>query len=98
MGDSLLSSVNHKGLLFAGFVISVYYLPIPSLIIHNVTMVFLLGIISYTLLAWYDYKRLYNCYAGWITGNKLNNNVNRLVNVKVFTLVMFVFVYAHIVK
>lgn len=62
MGGGLFGTplyLNTKCILFAFFLIFVYYLPHPSSWNNQVIMVFLLATSGYILLAWYDF--LYSC-------------------------------------
>jgi hypothetical protein len=57
MGGGLFGTslyLNPKCLAFSLFIIFIYYLPHPKSPLHNYVMVFLLGVSSYILLAWYD--------------------------------------------
>jgi hypothetical protein len=51
--------VNYKCLLFSAFIITVYYLPKPKTMTHNIVMVFLLATSAYIMMAWYDV--IYDC-------------------------------------
>lgn len=64
--------LNLKCIVFSAVIISVYYLPKPSTIAHNIVMVFLLGMSAYIAMAWYDV--IYDCndrlkptFLGWIS-------------------------------
>lgn len=64
--------LNLKCIVFSFFLITIYYLPKPQGIPHNIVMMFLLGTSAYILMAWYDV--IYDCndrlkptYLGWLS-------------------------------
>lgn len=64
--------LNLKCIVFSIVLISVYYLPKPQGIAHNIVMIFLLGTSAYISMAWYDV--IYDCndrlkptLLGWMT-------------------------------
>jgi len=66
-------AVNPKCLVFSAFVLAVYWLPHPKAFAHKVLVAFLLAMLAYVVLAWYDV--LYDCndrlkptLLGWLTG------------------------------
>ena len=62
MGGGLFGtklSLNIKCLIFSVAILTIYWLPHPVHIAHNIVMAFLLGTSAYISLAWYDV--LYNC-------------------------------------
>jgi hypothetical protein len=75
MGGGLFGTplyLNVKCLLFSFAILSVYWLPHPMSLAHNIVMAFLIGVSAYISLAWYDV--LYNCndrlkptFLGWMT-------------------------------
>ena len=75
MGGGLFGTplyLNIKCIIFSLFVIFIYYLPHPISYNNNVVVVFLLGMSSYILLAWYDVlydanDRLKPTLFGWLS-------------------------------
>jgi hypothetical protein len=75
MGGGLFGTplaLNPKCLLFAGFVLTVYWMPHFKPLEHRIVMGFLLATVAYVLLAWYDV--LYDCndhlrptILGWVS-------------------------------
>lgn len=51
--------LNLKCIVFSILLISVYYLPKPQGIPHNIIMMFLIGTSAYIMMAWYDV--IYDC-------------------------------------
>jgi hypothetical protein len=75
MGGGLFGTqlyLNIKCIIFSMFVIFIYYLPHPIGYRNNFIMVFLLGMSSYIILAWYDVlydanDRLKPTLFGWLS-------------------------------
>lgn len=62
MGGGLFGTelaLNPKCLVFAGFVLVVYWLPHPVALTHRIVVNFILACLAYVALAWYD--MLYDC-------------------------------------
>lgn len=62
MGGGLFGTelaLNPKCLVFAGFVLVVYWLPHPVALPHRIVVNFILACLAYVALAWYDV--LYDC-------------------------------------
>ena len=62
MGGGLFGTelaLNPKCLVFAGFVLAVYWLPHPVALTHRIVVNFILACLAYVALAWYDV--LYDC-------------------------------------
>lgn len=62
MGGGLFGTplyLNEKCILFAGFVLSLYFLPHQKYWQHEVVFAFVLAMFAYVLMAWYDY--IYDC-------------------------------------
>jgi hypothetical protein len=62
MGGGLFGTdlaLNPKCLVFAGFVLVVYWLPHPVALGHRIVVNFILACLAYVALAWYDL--LYDC-------------------------------------
>lgn len=62
MGGGLFGTdlaLNPKCLVFAGFVLVVYWLPHPVALSHRIVVNFILACLAYVILAWYDV--LYDC-------------------------------------
>lgn len=51
--------VNEKCLVFAAFVLFVFYMPHPKAWEHQIVLAFVLAMTAYVLMAWYDY--IYDC-------------------------------------
>jgi hypothetical protein len=51
--------LNEKCILFAVFVIAIYFLPHQKYWQHEIVFVFILSMFAYVLMAWYDY--FYDC-------------------------------------
>ena len=76
MGGGLFGTdlaLNPKCLVFAGFVLVVYWLPHPVALTHRIVVNFILACLAYVALAWYDV--LYDCndrfkptLLGWLSG------------------------------
>ena len=76
MGGGLFGTdlaLNPKCLVFAGFVLAVYWLPHPVALSHRIVVNFILATVAYIGLAWYDV--IYDCndrlrptLLGWISG------------------------------
>ena len=62
MGGGLFGTplyLNEKCIIFAFFVIAVYFLPHQKYWQHEIVFAFLLACLAYVLMAWYDY--IYDC-------------------------------------
>ena len=62
MGGGLFGTdlaLNPKCLVFAGFVLVVYWLPHPVAYTHRIVVNFILACLAYVALAWYDV--IYDC-------------------------------------
>jgi UDP-N-acetylmuramyl pentapeptide phosphotransferase/UDP-N-acetylglucosamine-1-phosphate transferase len=62
MGAGLFGTplyINEKCLLFSAFVLLIFWMPHPSNWQHDYILAFVLAMLSYVLLAWYDYW--YDC-------------------------------------
>jgi len=62
MGGGLFGTplyLNPKCLVFSAIILTIYWLPIPATLPHNIVMGFLLATSSYISLAWYD--MIYDC-------------------------------------
>lgn len=62
MGGGLFGTplaLNPKCLVFASFVLFVYWMPHPKAYEHKIVVAFLLATAAYVLLAWYDV--IYDC-------------------------------------
>ena len=62
MGGGLFGTplyLNEKCIIFAGFVLFVFWMPHPKHWQHQVVLAFILAMAAYVLMAWYDY--LYDC-------------------------------------
>jgi hypothetical protein len=52
-------TLNEKCVLFAGFVLAVYFLPHFKNWQHEAVFAFVLAMLAYVMMAWYDY--IYDC-------------------------------------
>jgi UDP-N-acetylmuramyl pentapeptide phosphotransferase/UDP-N-acetylglucosamine-1-phosphate transferase len=62
MGGGLFGTplyLNEKCIAFAGFVLAVYFMPHQKAWQHEVVFAFILAMLAYVLMAWYDY--IYDC-------------------------------------
>lgn len=62
MGGGLFGTplyLNEKCIIFAGFVLFVFWMPHPKHWQHQVVLAFILAMAAYVLMAWYDY--IYDC-------------------------------------
>jgi len=62
MGGGLFGTpiyLNEKCIIFAAFVISIYFLPHQKYWQHEAVFVFILSMFAYVVMAWYDYT--YDC-------------------------------------
>jgi hypothetical protein len=90
MGGGLFGtplSLNPKCLMFAAFVLFVYWMPHPKAYEHKVVVAFILATAAYVLLAWYDV--IYDCndhlkptLLGWLSmpfkPSEYRNEYNKL--------------------
>ena len=62
MGGGLFGTplyLNPKCLVFSAIILTIYWLPLPATLPHNIVMGFLLATSAYISLAWYD--MIYDC-------------------------------------
>lgn len=62
MGGGLFGTplyLNEKCIAFAGFVLAVYFIPHQKYWQHEAVFAFILAMLAYVLMAWYDY--IYDC-------------------------------------
>ena len=62
MGGGLFGTplyLNPKCLVFSAIILTIYWLPLPATLPHNIVMGFLLATSAYISLAWYDV--IYDC-------------------------------------
>jgi UDP-N-acetylmuramyl pentapeptide phosphotransferase/UDP-N-acetylglucosamine-1-phosphate transferase len=62
MGAGLFGTplyVNEKCIIFAFFILAVFWMPHPKAWEHEAVLAFILAMAAYVLMAWYDY--IYDC-------------------------------------